>query len=145
MKAPILRASFFSTHLSGSKSLTSAANFTENFSGSNFWMKSTPLWPRNRASQVSLTVCPTGVTRPRPVTTTRRFKCLFLPRTSSARPPNTSGRAARACGGGLTDARAEARLCAPSRKPPVGRWARRRRGTYCLLFALDLFERSRTL
>jgi hypothetical protein len=38
MKAPILRASFFSTNLSGSKFLTSAPIFTENFDVSNFSM-----------------------------------------------------------------------------------------------------------
>src|SRR5207244_10229173 len=77
MKAPILRASFFSIKSSGLKSLTSQANRTENFAVSNFWMSSAPLFPATSAAQVVSTELPTGVTSPRPVTTTRRFKTKF--------------------------------------------------------------------
>src|SRR5687767_7729908 len=73
VNAPIRRASFLSRKLSGSKPLTSHANFTENFSVSNFFIYSAPLTPLRRARQVVGTSFPTAVTKPSPVTTTRRL------------------------------------------------------------------------
>src|SRR4029077_5900468 len=55
----------------GSKSLTSAATRTGSPSASNARIQSTPLSPATAARQVSGAVFPTGVTAPRPVTTTR--------------------------------------------------------------------------
>ena len=56
---------------SGSNPLTSQANRTDNFDGSNLLIGPAPGVPLSRADQVDSTSLPTGVTSPRPVTTTR--------------------------------------------------------------------------
>ena len=66
------RSSFGCASPAGSKSLTSAAMRTGSPSASKARMKSIPLSPATAARQVSGAVFPTGVTAPRPVTTTRR-------------------------------------------------------------------------
>jgi hypothetical protein len=71
------RASFAETTLPGSKSLTSAAIRTGNSDASNARMKSTPLRPSRAASQVEGASFPSGVTAPRPVTTTRRTVLVY--------------------------------------------------------------------
>src|SRR5689334_6146831 len=70
------RASFRSMYLSGSKPFTSQANRTDSFCGSNLVMGAAPDVPPSSALQVESTSVPTGVTRPRPVTTTRWAKLL---------------------------------------------------------------------
>src|SRR6185295_17903654 len=77
-------------NLSGSKSLTSAANLTENFSVSNLVIGPTPLRPLMSAAHVVSTVLPIGVIRPNPVTTTRRAKLNSLE--SNDRRPVTEDR-----------------------------------------------------
>ena len=57
----------------GSKPLTSAAMRTGKSLASNASIQSTPLRPATAASQVDCASSPSGVTAPRPVTTTRRM------------------------------------------------------------------------
>src|SRR6185312_5031799 len=61
-------------YCSGSKPLTSQAKRTESFCGSNLVIGAAPGVPANSPFQVEATSVPTGVTRPSPVTTTRRDK-----------------------------------------------------------------------
>src|SRR5688572_4654611 len=61
---------------SGSKPFTSQANRTESCAGSNLRMGAAPGVPARSADQVDSTSFPTGVTSPRPVTTTRRVNLL---------------------------------------------------------------------
>src|SRR4051794_28987452 len=63
-------------YLSGSKPFTSQAKRTDSFCGSNFVIGAAPGVPASSAVQVDSTSVPTGVTSPRPVTTTRRAKLL---------------------------------------------------------------------
>src|SRR6478672_5006755 len=70
------RASFRSMYFSGSKPFTSQAKRTDSFWGSNFVIRAAPEVPASSALQVESTSVPTGVTRPRPVTTTRCGKLL---------------------------------------------------------------------
>src|SRR5690349_10050252 len=63
-------------YLSGSKPFTSQANRTDSFCGSNLVMGAAPDVPARSALQVESTSVPTGVTSPRPVTTTRCAKLL---------------------------------------------------------------------
>src|SRR6202051_1841393 len=76
MKRPIFLTSFFSTKLSGSKSLTSAAIWQANLLESNWVMRLTPLLPASTACHTSPVVFPTPQIRPMPVTTTLRPKLL---------------------------------------------------------------------
>src|ERR1700731_558113 len=76
MKRPIFLTSFFSTKLSGSKSLTSAAIWQANLLESNWVMRATPLLPASTACHTSPVVFPTPQIRPMPVTTTLRPKLL---------------------------------------------------------------------
>src|SRR5690349_6724817 len=62
----------------GSNPFTSHAKRTSCFVASNLVMGAAPDRPASRAAQVSDTVFPTGVTSPRPVTTTRRFATGLL-------------------------------------------------------------------
>src|ERR1043165_2731606 len=62
----------------GSNPFTSHANFTSWLDASNFVIGAAPARPASRALQVSCTVFPTGVTSPRPVTTTRCFATGLL-------------------------------------------------------------------
>ena len=66
-----LRTSFGDATPLGSKSFTSAAIRTGKALGSNERMKSIPLSPASAARHVERASFPTGVTAPRPVTTTR--------------------------------------------------------------------------
>src|SRR5215469_18054599 len=75
---PILRASFLSTNLRGSKSLTSAANRTGWPVRSNALISAMPLLPASRPVQTSGAVFPTPQISPRPVTTTRRCSIVLL-------------------------------------------------------------------
>src|SRR6478736_1746096 len=70
------RASFRSMYLSGSKPLTSQAKRTDSLCGSNLVIGAAPGVPARSAVQVESTSVPTGVTSPRPVTTTRCAKLL---------------------------------------------------------------------
>src|SRR5215216_5569707 len=54
------------------KPLTSPANLQAKLLASNCVMRSMPDLPASRLDQDSATVLPTGLTHPRPVTTTRR-------------------------------------------------------------------------
>src|SRR5919112_3442259 len=68
-------------YLSGSNPFTSQAKRTESFWGSNFVIGAAPGVPASSALQVDSTSVPTGVTSPRPVTTTRcvkLFPYLFM-------------------------------------------------------------------
>src|ERR1700731_1063477 len=76
MKRPIFFTSFFSTKLSGSKFLTSAAIWQAKLLESNWVMRPTPLLPSNRPCHTSPVVFPTPQIRPMPVTTTLRPKLL---------------------------------------------------------------------
>src|ERR1700676_1270298 len=76
MKRPIFFTSFFSTKLSGSKFLTSAAIWQANLLESNWVMRPTPLLPASTACHTSPVVLPTPQIRPMPVTTTLRPKLL---------------------------------------------------------------------
>src|ERR1700732_2144621 len=76
MKRPIFLTSFFSTKLSGSKSLTSAAIWQAKLLESNWVMRDTPLLPASTACHTSPVVLPTPQIRPMPVTTTLRPKLL---------------------------------------------------------------------
>src|SRR5215207_7567054 len=60
----------------GSKPFTSQANRTDSREGSNFLIGAAPGVPARSADQVDSTSFPTGVTRPSPVTTTRRVNLL---------------------------------------------------------------------
>src|ERR1043165_8412893 len=62
----------------GSNPFTRRGNFTSWLDASNLVMGAAPDRPASRAAQVSSTVFPTGVTSPRPVTTTRRFATGLL-------------------------------------------------------------------
>src|SRR5688572_24115287 len=75
-KRSYLRASFLSMYRNGSNALTSQANRTESCAGSNFLIGAAPGVPASKADQVASTSFPTGVTSPRPVTTTRRVNLL---------------------------------------------------------------------
>src|SRR5690606_6373112 len=68
------RASFRSMYCSGSNSLTSQANRTLSLLASNLAIGAAPERPASRPLQVDSTSVPTGVTSPRPVTTTRCAK-----------------------------------------------------------------------
>src|SRR5215211_5210911 len=70
------RASLRSTYCSGSNPFTSHANRTDSFCGSNLVIGAAPDFPASSAVQVASTSVPTGVTSPRPVTTTRCGKLL---------------------------------------------------------------------
>src|SRR5918992_6039584 len=70
------RASFLSMYSRASKLFTSQANRTESCEGSNFRIGAAPGVPARSADQVDSTSFPTGVTSPRPVTTTRRVNLL---------------------------------------------------------------------
>jgi len=61
----------------GSKAFTSQANRTECREASNLVIGPAPDMPARRQDQLSSTVFPTGVTSPRPVTTTRCDKSYF--------------------------------------------------------------------
>src|SRR5438105_10582243 len=63
-------------YLSGSNPFTSQAKRTDSLCGSNFVIGAAPGVPARSALQVESTSVPTGVTRPRPVTTTRCAKLL---------------------------------------------------------------------
>src|ERR1700688_3988595 len=76
MKRPIFFTSFFSTKLSGSKFLTSAAIWQAKLLESNWVMRATPLLPASTACHTSSVVLPTPQIRPMPVTTTLRPKLL---------------------------------------------------------------------
>src|SRR6202051_13463 len=76
MKRPIFLTSFFSTKLSGSKFLTSAAIWQAYLLESNWVMRDTPLLPASTACHTSPVVFPTPQIRPMPVTTTLRPKLL---------------------------------------------------------------------
>ena len=73
MKGSIFLTSFFSTQSKGSKPLSSAAIFVENWAVSNLVIRPTPVLPCMSESQVGSVPMPTGVTKPIPVTTTLRF------------------------------------------------------------------------
>src|SRR6185312_10721360 len=77
MKRPILRASFLSIKLSGSKFLTSAAMVQAKPVVSKPVICATPLLPASRFVQTSGLVLPTPQIRPIPVTTTLRLKLLL--------------------------------------------------------------------
>src|SRR6266567_5682919 len=77
MKRPILRASFLSTKLSGSKFLTSQANVTGYPVVSKPLMGAAPLAPATSCCHTSGAVLPTPHTSPRPVMTTLRFTGLL--------------------------------------------------------------------
>src|SRR6185312_5402983 len=68
------RASLRSMYCRGSKPLTSQAKRTDSLCGSNLVIGAAPGVPARSAVQVVSTSVPTGVTRPRPVTTTRCAK-----------------------------------------------------------------------
>src|SRR6266540_5207624 len=68
------RASFLSMYSKGSNRFTSQANRTDSLDGSNLVITPAPDRPSSRLAQVESTSVPTGVTRPRPVTTTRWVK-----------------------------------------------------------------------
>src|SRR5215211_2104669 len=70
------RASLRSMYNRGSNPFTSQANRTDSFSGSNLVIGAAPGVPASSAVQVESTSVPTGVTSPRPVTTTRCAKLL---------------------------------------------------------------------
>src|SRR5256885_9416095 len=72
MKVSMWRASFAGMYSSTLKPFTSPANLHAKFDGSNFVMVAMPDLPASRLDQPSATVLPTGLTRPSPVTTTRR-------------------------------------------------------------------------
>src|SRR5437016_14648983 len=74
MKRPIFLISFFSMYRAGSKPLTSPAIRQENAAGSNWVMVATPDFDAFKASQDGSVPIASGVTRPTPVTTTRRDK-----------------------------------------------------------------------
>src|SRR5213594_3627053 len=71
------RSSFLSRKRAGSKSFTSHANRTDDFTGSKRVIDPAPDRPATRASQVVRVVLPSGLTSPRPVMTTRRGTCYF--------------------------------------------------------------------
>src|SRR5512134_79217 len=70
------RASLRSMYCSGSNPFTSQAKRTDWSLGSNLVIGAAPGVPASSAFQVDSTSVPTGVTRPSPVTTTRRDKLL---------------------------------------------------------------------
>src|SRR5215471_6878586 len=74
MKRPILRASFFSTSVRGSKFFTSAAIWQAKAEESKLVIFSTPLLPASNDCQAVSASLPTAQIMPIPVTTTRRFK-----------------------------------------------------------------------
>jgi hypothetical protein len=68
----VRRASFRSMYSTGSKPFTSQAKRTLNWSvASNWVMVAAPLVPASSAAHAASTSLPTGVSRPRPVMTTR--------------------------------------------------------------------------
>src|SRR6266571_4455467 len=71
------RISFRSRKPAGSKPFTSHANRTGDCAGSKRVIGPAPERPATSASQVARAVLPTGVTRPRPVMTTRRGTRYF--------------------------------------------------------------------
>src|SRR5688572_3665011 len=75
-KRSYLRASFLSMYSRGSKPFTSQANRTESCEGSHLRIGAAPGVPARSADHVDSTSFPTGVTRPRPVTTARRVNLL---------------------------------------------------------------------
>src|SRR6478672_13146896 len=79
------RSSFGCASPAGSKSLTSAATRTGNPSASKARIQSIPLSPATAERQVSGALFPTGVTAPRPVTTTRLTVGAYV---SSVPPKN---------------------------------------------------------
>src|SRR5580704_15093811 len=76
MKRAILRASFLSMRVRGSKFFTSAAMRQAKAEASKPVMRSVPLLPASNACQTSSTLLPTAQMSPIPVTTTRRSKLL---------------------------------------------------------------------
>ena len=73
VKRAILRASFLSTTVSGSKFFTSPASLHFKSVVSNWVMGPMPHRPAFAAAQLSAAVLPSGFTVPRPVITTLRF------------------------------------------------------------------------
>src|SRR5215218_4003749 len=69
-------ASLRSMYCRGSNPFTSQANRTDSFCGSNLVIGAAPGVPASRAVQVESTSVPTGVTSPRPATTTRCAELL---------------------------------------------------------------------
>src|SRR6516225_12038298 len=76
MNRPIFLISFFSIHWNGSKFFTSPAIWQSNPVVSKCVMRSTPLFPATRFSQLSSVPMPSAQTNPTPVTTTRRVNSL---------------------------------------------------------------------
>src|SRR6185369_16616912 len=68
------------------KPFTSPANLHAKLLASNCVMRSMPGLPASRLDQDSATVLPTGLTHPRPVTTTRRL--VMGPNLSNCRGPS---------------------------------------------------------
>src|SRR6266511_2373280 len=68
------RASFLSMYSRGSNPFTSQAKRTDSFDGSNLVITPAPDRPSSKPAQIESTSVPTGVTSPRPVTTTRWVK-----------------------------------------------------------------------
>src|SRR6266487_1322853 len=85
MNESIFLRSLFSNQRSGSKSLTSAAIFVENWSVSKREISETPLRPSQRPFQVSSVPVPSAVTNPTPVTTTLLF-CKLKPLQHAVKP-----------------------------------------------------------
>src|SRR5438105_11219071 len=79
MKVSMCRASFAGKYSSTLKPFTSPANLQAKFDASNLVMLAMPDLPASRVLQPSATVLPTGLMRPRPVTTTRRRVMQRLP------------------------------------------------------------------
>ena len=88
VKRAILRASFLSTTVSGSKPLTSPASLHLNSLASNWVMGPMPHLPARAAAQLSAVLFPRGFTVPRPVMTTLRFSIEKAP-FYIAMPPST--------------------------------------------------------
>src|SRR5437667_5068008 len=78
MKVSIFLISFFSMQSAGSKSVTSPAIWQACSDGSNLVIRLIPDLPAHRAFQVFSTPVPSGVIRPKPVTTTRLLR-ISLP------------------------------------------------------------------
>src|SRR5438046_3537911 len=72
MKVSMWRASFAGKYSSTLKPLTSPANWQAKLDASKRVIGAMPVRPATRLAQPSSTVLPTGLIRPRPVTTTRR-------------------------------------------------------------------------
>src|SRR5664279_6302464 len=72
MKVSMCRASLAGKYSSTWKPLTSPAKRQENADASNLVMSAMPERPASRFFQPSATLLPTGLIRPKPVTTTRR-------------------------------------------------------------------------